>query len=883
MAEENLNSTFAYARVDRTNSWSTLFQSINANFEGVDKFLSSIANIVNYIERFSAKDNQRQFKVNYNYAVGQNSLAVYKNGIRLWVGLDYTEIDQNIFQLVTPANEDDVVVAVVTSLGGLDTRIHATVEVQTAMQGQQTFYLENVYRPGTNSIMVFKNGEVLESGEDYTETAQNIITFTDPCDYKDNIVILANLKLSSPIGNLTDMIGATLYEDGQGGLVPKPSYGDSERFLRVDGTWKTPRMMTGATSNSMGDKGLVPIPIAGDEDKVLHGNGRWRYVQEIDRIGETADSKSEGRDIAVIKRSTYEGYAPITSQKTPNGSWEVATEGELLFFNYILDSDYRNKADNIAYQIIYSPTERKIRGVISNAEYADRLSRAFTLSASGDASGSVAIDGSQDVNLNLNVNKLHTPVRIGLQGDLTGSAEFDGSGDTTINAVIPMANETVSGKMKLYSTTGDNVDGTMTQAAITARLSSIYRFKGSVDTYYDLPSSGNTLGDVYYVVNDNIENSIPAGTNLAWNGTGWSKLIGNFDSSEFLKLSDSYIESISINGKVITIIPSNGETLSINVGNDYSLPIASATTLGGVKPGRYLNINAVTGVLDVNVPVAVYDETNNIKTNGLMSWEDKKKLDSIDLATIVKEVTSVNGVQVDSDKLTVDENTGVITLTKQNVISALGYEPVSQDNLNSINNVDLENLVTSIVNAGNATTSSDQTDESIKLYSSVGSNVDGTLTQQAITDLISSLTERISDLESENSNSTVELTNNWYRMSDIFTEYQTMVEIPKKLDTDNLTTMNGMFTDCERLKYINPFNTSNITDMQSAFSGCERLPANFPFVINCSSITSADRLTNMFSGSSVTSVVFKNMSNSVKSGINSLLLKGDNTLVIEYR
>lgn len=880
---ENLNSTFAYARVEKTNSWNTLFQSINANFEGVDKFLSGIANIINYIERFTARANQKQFKVNYNYAVGQNNLAVYKNGVRLFIGLDYVEIDQNIFQLNQSATEGDIIVAVVTELGGIDTRIHATVEVQTAMQGQQTFYLEKVYKPNTHSVLVFKNGIELESGTDYEETSQYVITFTEPCDWNDNIVILANLELSAPIGNLTEMVGATLYEDGLGGLVPKPEYGTAERFLGVDGRWKTPRMMTGATSSSMGDKGLAPIPLAGDEDKVLHGSGNWRYVQKIDRVGEIANSKSEGRDIAVIKRSTYSGYAPITSQKTPNGSWEVVTEGELLFFNYILDSEYRNKTNNIAYQIIYSPTERKIRGVISNAEYADRLSRAFNLSVSGDASGSINIDGSQDVNLNLSINKLHTPVRIGLQGDLTGSAEFDGLNNTTINAVIPMANETVSGKMKLYSTIGDNIDGTMTQAAITARLSSIYRFKGSVNTYYDLPSSGNTLGDVYYVISDNIENSIPAGTNLAWNGTGWSKLIGNFDSSEFLKLSDSYVESISINGNVITIVPSNGETLSINVGNDYSLPIASATTLGGVKPGRYLSINAVTGVLDVNVPVAIYDETNNIKTNGLMSWEDKKKLDSIDLATIVKEITSVNGVQFDSDKLTVDENTGVITLTKQNIISALGYEPVSQDNLNSINSNDLENLVTSIVNSGGASISSGQVDESVKLYSSVGSNVDGTLTQQAITDLISGLTDRISDLESENSNSTIELTNSWYKMSDIFVDYQSMVEISKKLDTDALTTMNEMFKDCERLKYINPFNTANITNMQSAFSGCERLPVNFPFVINCSSISSASNLTNMFLGSSVTTVVFKNMSNNVKSNINSLLLKGDNTLIIEYR
>jgi hypothetical protein len=38
---------------------------------------------------------------------------------------------------------------------------------------------------------------------------------------------------------------------------------------------------------------------------------------------------------------------------------------------------------------------------------------------------------------------------------------------------LPTASETVLGVLKLYNTTGDNTDGTMTQKAITSELENI--------------------------------------------------------------------------------------------------------------------------------------------------------------------------------------------------------------------------------------------------------------------------------------------------------------------------------------------------------------------------------------------------------------------------
>lgn len=58
--------------------------------------------------------------------------------------------------------------------------------------------------------------------------------------------------------------------------------------------------------------------------------------------------------------------------------------------------------------------------------------------------------------------------------------------------------------------------GSASDYALKSDISSMYKYKGSVATTSDLPSSGNTTGDVW-----NVEAS---GMNYAWNGTEWDAL-----------------------------------------------------------------------------------------------------------------------------------------------------------------------------------------------------------------------------------------------------------------------------------------------------------------------------------------------------------------------
>ena len=80
---------------------------------------------------------------------------------------------------------------------------------------------------------------------------------------------------------------------------------------------------------------------------------------------------------------------------------------------------------------------------------------------------------------------------------------------------------------------------TYNKTEVDNKISSVYKYKGSVATYSDLPSSGQVVGDVYNVESD--------GSNYAWNGTTWDKLGGEIDLSDYYTKTQT---DILLTGKV---------------------------------------------------------------------------------------------------------------------------------------------------------------------------------------------------------------------------------------------------------------------------------------------------------------------------------------------
>lgn len=78
---------------------------------------------------------------------------------------------------------------------------------------------------------------------------------------------------------------------------------------------------------------------------------------------------------------------------------------------------------------------------------------------------------------------------------------------------------------------------------VNSKVSSVYKYKDSVASYDKLPSSGQTIGDVYNV--EAAYGNYPAWTNRAWNGTTWDALGWSIDLSNYFNKSTDTSDAIT--------------------------------------------------------------------------------------------------------------------------------------------------------------------------------------------------------------------------------------------------------------------------------------------------------------------------------------------------
>jgi len=104
-----------------------------------------------------------------------------------------------------------------------------------------------------------------------------------------------------------------------------------------------------------------------------------------------------------------------------------------------------------------------------------------------------------------------------------------------------------------------------TKTEVDGKISSVYKYKGTVATYEDLPDTGLSIGDVYNVESD--------GNNYAWAGTVWDKLGGDIDISNLQtkitstnKLSSDLVDDTNGVNKFVT----NAEKNIWNNKSDFS-------------------------------------------------------------------------------------------------------------------------------------------------------------------------------------------------------------------------------------------------------------------------------------------------------------------------
>lgn len=102
-------------------------------------------------------------------------------------------------------------------------------------------------------------------------------------------------------------------------------------------------------------------------------------------------------------------------------------------------------------------------------------------------------------------------------------------------------------------------------AAISSAIASVYRYKGSVNAYSDLPVVSQTVGDVYNVVTADPTHHIKAGDNVAWNGSAWDVLAGEIDLSAYQtkNLSESVEGASTVEGALSALSTNKADASDI--------------------------------------------------------------------------------------------------------------------------------------------------------------------------------------------------------------------------------------------------------------------------------------------------------------------------------
>ena len=185
----------------------------------------------------------------------------------------------------------------------------------------------------------------------------------------------------------SDMKGATSSANGAHGLVPQPDAGEQAKFLRGDGTWQTPANTTyadmkGATADAAGSHGLVPAPAAGAQGKFLRGDGTWQTPAN----------------------TTY-GAAGTNLGLVKSGGDVTISNGTIT----VNDDSHNHTISNV--DGLQSALDGKL-STSGNAASATKLANARTFSITGGATASgISFNGTGNVALNvtaLDASKLTT-------------------------------------------------------------------------------------------------------------------------------------------------------------------------------------------------------------------------------------------------------------------------------------------------------------------------------------------------------------------------------------------------------------------------------------------------------------------------------------------
>lgn len=447
-------------------------------------------------------------------------------------------------------------------------------------------------------------------------------------------------------------------------------------------------------------------------------------VTKADNAQASADAAQQAAD-AAQKSANDAQTAADNAQSTADTAIENASQALSAANEAKASADHSNQRLDILEPIV--DTLRWYENVTDNIDFNTRveLERAF-LQGTANTNGPVAGPGWLDVDEDYNETYIRqrfiaqadgacyvrfgtivpdsSPIEVSswtgwvkyaLASELTSAVE-------TINtSIISINGEITTIKSDITSIEGDitelqgslgNAEGDITAVTnalaahktdydnphkVTAAqlgLATVYKYKGSVETYADLPTSDQQVGNVYNVKQADPDHNIEAGDNVAWDGTTWDILAGDTDLSGYAQLnsantftaantfdSNIVVRAATAAGSagVITLgeKPSSktAQCLINAAGNGNLILQASENGIVGLQSGSVLQWSVVSD--EANTKTSAYLHSNLAATytpaTGVV-WEG-----NANTATKLATARTINGVPFDgTQNITIEAGQG---------------------------------------------------------------------------------------------------------------------------------------------------------------------------------------------------------------------------------
>ena len=317
---------------------------------------------------------------------------------------------------------------------------------------------------------------------------------------------------------------ATAVNIGIGGLTATPASFDGSQAVNINVTGVPASLLTGTVDIARLPAGALErmIPVADQ-------SARFALTTASVQVGDTVKQLDTGVMYLIVDDTNLDnaaGYSEYTAGSATSVPWSGVTDKPTIYqpsttvpladsgSGAVGTSTTFARADHV------HPLQNSVSG---NAGSADKLSTARTLTIGNAAK---QFDGSADVSWSLteigaaaashthaeyvNQNAFATvtvngtnvvaadtqdALNIAAGSNITLSAD-NNSKTVTINATIPSyntGNASTAGLTKLYTATGSNTDGAMTQAAITTALNTKLNTSGGTITGAISPNTNNAI------------------------------------------------------------------------------------------------------------------------------------------------------------------------------------------------------------------------------------------------------------------------------------------------------------------------------------------------------------------------------------------------------